>query len=80
MQNQNNTPSRQRLFTFTQTANALERIAAGLEALAVTSDEGTAVELSIAASELAHHADAIREASGLSAAIEANLDSIKSNL
>lgn len=66
----------------TQSANALERIANRLASFASTrpNDDRLADLLDESACELAHHADAIREASGLNAAIDANLDSIKGNL
>lgn len=85
--NPHHTPSRQRLFAFAQTANALEGLAASLDEQAnrydrtgSPHDAHIARLLSEVAGLLSHHADVIREASGLNAAIDANLDSIKSNL
>jgi hypothetical protein len=67
-------------FILAKAANAAERIAAMLERWAsVDPLEARAVQLEIAASDLAHHADAIREASGITADTEANLAAIISN-
>jgi hypothetical protein len=61
-------------FILAQAANAAERVAYQLEALARTEgDERKAARLEIAASDLAHHADAIREASGITADTDANM-------
>lgn len=80
--NQPNT--RAALFQVAQTANACDRIAAQLDKLAghyscFQGMERTALALDEAASELAHHADALREASGLNAATEANLAALARN-
>jgi len=67
-------------FILAQAANAAERIAALLETLARTEgDERKAERLEIAASDLAHHADAIREASGIHADTDANLAALLAN-
>ena len=77
--NQPNT--RAALFQAAQTANACDRLAARLDRMAETFDDcdKTAQALSEAASELAHHADALREASGLNAMTAANVAAILSN-
>lgn len=81
--NQPNT--RAALFQAAQTANACDRIAANLDWLAEREtrlagyQSHAAALLSEAASELAHHADALREASGLNAATEANLAALTLN-
>lgn len=85
MPNPNKTASPSGLFMLTQSANACDRIANGLDRLAAGYDgdpeaEGLARLLSEYANELAHHADAIREASGLNALTQANLDDIKRRL
>ena len=68
-------------YILAQAANAAERIAATLESLARgEGDDIRADQLEIAASDLAHHADAIREASGVHAATEANLVTLQANL
>ena len=68
-------------FILAQAANAAERIAAYLETLARgETDERKAERFEIAASDLAHHADAIREASGITAATEANLAELARNI
>jgi hypothetical protein len=67
-------------FILAQAANAAERVAAYLETLARgETDERKAERFEIAASDLAHHADAIREASGITAATEANLAALIAN-
>jgi cytochrome c1 len=71
---------KQTRFILAQAANAAERVAAMLERMAEAQDcEKTAERLEIAASDLAHHADAIREASGINAATEANLAALIAN-
>ncbi len=68
------TTTRNALFQAMQTANALDRIAARLDRMAACQGcDKTAAALDEAASELAHHADALREASGLNALTEANV-------
>ncbi len=77
--NQPNT--RAALFQVAQTANACDRIAANLDWLSRRETrDNVAALLSEAASELAHHADALRESSGLTAATDANLAEIARNL
>jgi hypothetical protein len=72
---------KQARFILAQAANAAERIAAYLETLARTEgDERKAERLEIAASDLAHHADAIRHASGIHADTEANLAELARNI
>lgn len=67
-------------FILAQAANAAERVAAMLERWAsVDPLEARAAQLEIAASDLAHHADAIREASGITAATDANLAALIAN-
>lgn len=67
-------------FMLAQAAYAAERVAAYLERLARSeTDAAKASRLEIAASDLAHHADAIREASGLNAAIDDNLAELLRN-
>lgn len=67
-------------FMLAQAANAAERIAAYLERLSRTQpDAADAIALEIAASDLAHHADAIREASGIYADTAANLADLTAN-
>lgn len=71
-------------FILAQAANAAERIAANLDRLAgqyscFQGMERTAQQLEEAACELAHHADAIREASGIHADTEANLAALLAN-
>ena len=82
------TTDRAARFQIARTAYALERIAATLEALSLhlnrtpsTAAHTVAVQglIDEAAGELAHHADAIREASGLNADAEANLHRLLSN-
>jgi hypothetical protein len=71
---------KQSRFILAQAANAAERVAAMLERWAsVDPLEARAAQLEIAASDLAHHADAIREASGITAATEANLADLARN-
>lgn len=68
-------------FMLAQAANACERIAYHLETLARSKgDVPEAARLEVAASDLAHHADAIREACGLTADTDANLAEIARNL
>jgi hypothetical protein len=68
-------------FMLAQAANAAERVAALLERWAsVDPLEARAVQLEIAASDLAHHADAIREASGITADTDANLAELARNI
>jgi hypothetical protein len=67
-------------FMLAQAANAADRVAAMLESLARTEgDDRKAARLEIAASDLAHHADAIREAAGITADTAANLAALLSN-
>ena len=67
-------------FILAQAANAAERIAHTLERFARVEDDAIrAAQLEVAASDLAHHADAIRHASGIHAATEANLAAITAN-
>lgn len=78
------TDPRAALFQAAQTANACDRLAARLDRLAghyscFQGMEKPALALSEAASELAHHADALREASGLNALTAANVAAILSN-
>lgn len=76
--NQPNT--RAALFQVAQTANACDRIAANLDWLARRETrDNVAALISEAASELAHHADALRESSGLTAATDANLAALTLN-
>jgi hypothetical protein len=76
---------KQSRFILAQAANAAERIACMLERMAETQMasgmgcELTAEQLEVAASDLAHHADAIREASGITADTEANLATLLAN-
>ena len=71
---------KQARFILAQAANAAERIAAMLERLAAAEgDDRKAAPLEIAASDLAHHADAIREASGIHAATDANIAALIAN-
>ena len=76
------TLTRAEAYQLNRSALALERIACHLEALAdrtAGSDpQGSALVLE-SVSELAHHADAIREASGLNGRTEANLDALTRN-
>ena len=67
-------------YILAQAANAAERIAATLERLArAEANAIRAEQLEIAASDLAHHADAIRHASGIHAATDANVAAILRN-
>ena len=66
-------------FQASMTANALERIAQALDRLASTKTGREAMILDEAASELAHHADALREAVGLNADTEANIARLIAN-
>lgn len=67
-------------FMFAQAANAAERIAAMLESMSrAEADDRKSARLEIAASDLAHHADAIREACGLTADTDANMAALLSN-
>lgn len=67
-------------FQAAMTANACDRLAARLELVAETqTDERNALALYEAAAELAHHADALREATGLNAATDANMAALLSN-
>jgi hypothetical protein len=67
-------------FILAQAANAAERIAATLERFArAEANPIRAEQLEMAASDLAHHADAIRHASGIHAATEANLAALLAN-
>ena len=71
---------KQARFILAQAANAAERIAATLERFSrAEANADRAEELEIAASDLAHHADAIREAAGIHAATEANLAALIAN-
>lgn len=71
---------KQSRFILAQAANAAERIASILERMAEAQGcERTAVQLEIAASDLAHHADAIRHASGIHADTDANLAALLAN-
>lgn len=75
-----NTNARLARFQAAQTANALDRIACRLDRMADAQGcDKTALALSEAASELAHHADALREASGLNADTEANIADLIKN-
>ena len=71
-------------FILAQAANALERIAAALEAIGEDEDPAPMSEvvemLNEQAAELVHHADAIRHASGQHDATQANIDDIKARL
>jgi len=91
MQDTNQTPheARQGLYILAQSANALEGLAASLDEQAerydrtgpgFPQDARIARLLSEVAGLLSHHADAIREASGLNALTQANLDDIKRRL
>lgn len=74
------TNTRAALFQATQTANACDRIAANLDWLARRETrDNVAALLSEAASELAHHADALRETSGLTAMTDANVADLIGN-
>lgn len=66
-------------FQASMTANALERIAQGLDRLSATKTGREALRLEEYASELAHHADALREAVGLNADTEANIARLIAN-
>ena len=67
-------------YILAQAANAAERIAATLERLArAEANAIRAEQLEIAASDLAHHADAIRHASGIHAGTDANVAAILRN-
>ena len=67
-------------FQASLTAHALERLAAHLDRIAeVQTDERNALALYEAASELAHHADALREATGLNAMTAANVAALIAN-
>jgi hypothetical protein len=67
-------------FILAQAANAAERIAATLERFArAEANDTRAEQLEMAASDLAHHADAIRHASGIHADTEANLATLQAN-
>ena len=71
---------KQARFILAQAANAAERIAAILERFSrAEANADRAEELEIAASDLAHHADAIREAAGIHAATEANVAALIAN-
>ena len=76
------TLTRAEAWQLARAALALERIACHLEALAdraeASDPQGSSMTRE-AASELAHHADAIREASGLNGRTAANLDAITRN-
>lgn len=79
------TNTRAALFQVAQTANACDRIAAQLDKLAghyscFQGMEKTALALDEAASELAHHADALREASGLNDLTRDNLAELARNI
>lgn len=68
------TDNRTARYMLAQAANAAERIAAYLESLARTEgDAQQALIFEIHASDLAHHADAIREAAGITADTDANM-------
>ena len=76
---------KQSRFILAQAANAAERVAAQLDKLAghyscFQGMERTAQQLEIAASDLAHHADAIRHASGIHADTDANLAELARNI
>lgn len=71
---------KQSRFILAQAANAAERIAATLDRLAQHETNAVKVaQLEIAASDLAHHADAIRDASGITAETEANVAALLAN-
>jgi len=79
------TNTRAALFQVAQTANACDRIAAQLDKLAghyscFQGMEKTALALDEAASELAHHADALRESSGLNDLTRDNLAELARNI
>lgn len=78
----NQTLTRAEAYQLNRSALALERIACHLEALAdrtaASDPQGSALTLECA-SELAHHADAIREATGLNGRTEANLEALTRN-
>jgi hypothetical protein len=74
------TTNRTARFMLAQAAYAAERVAAYLETLARSEgDDRKAARLEIAASDLAHHADAIREAAGITADTDANLAELLRN-
>lgn len=77
------TLTRAEAWQLARAALALERIACHLEAFGDAERPLTLAELleamNEAASELAHHADAIREASGLNGRTAANLDTLTRN-
>lgn len=86
MQHRNPAPqkARQGLFLLTQSANALETLASRLDALANHYDRTGSADharmaclLSETAEQLAFHADAIREGSGLNALTQENIDELK---
>ena len=72
---------KQSRFILAQAANAAERIASYLEHLSIRSGLPLrdVQDLAIAASDLAHYADAIREASGITAATAANMAALIAN-
>jgi hypothetical protein len=71
---------KQSRFILAQAANAAERVAALLERWAsVDPLDARAAQLEIAASDLAHHADAIRHASGIHADTDANVAALLAN-
>lgn len=75
-------PNPQRLarFTTARAVYALERIAARLDTMSrAASDQATAGALEEAACELAHHADALAQASAWDADTAANLARITGN-
>ena len=77
------TITRAEAYQLNRSALALERIACHLEAFGDAERPLALSEvleaMNEAASELAHHADAIREASGLNGRTEANLDALTRN-
>ncbi|CAB4135399.1 hypothetical protein UFOVP291_3 [uncultured Caudovirales phage] len=76
-----NTNTRAAIFQATQTANACDRIAANLDWLSRRETrDNVAALLSEAASELAHHADALRESSGLNDLTRDNLAGLARNI
>ena len=74
------TTTRSARFMLAQAANATERVAAMLESMSrAEGDDRKAARLEVAASDLAHHADAIREAAGITADTDANLAALLAN-
>ena len=81
MLNTNNTNNRTARFMLARASLSMLRIAQQLEAMAQHEpNEAKAERLVIMSSDLAHHADAIAEASGWNDDTEANLKALQSNL